>query len=58
VFLSYSEYDPWAEVEIVQELGGVYMVGNNTMLRGEVVAEVDPAAFEPYAWLKWDFWPL
>jgi hypothetical protein len=45
-------------VEIVQELGGVYMVGNNTMLRGEVVAEVDPAAFEPYAWLKWDFWPL
>ncbi len=58
VFLSHSEYDPWAEVEIVQVLGGVYMVGSNTMLKGEVVAEVDPIAFEPYAWLKWDFWPL
>jgi hypothetical protein len=31
--------------------------GQNTMLRGEVVAEVDPAAFEPYAGLKWDAWP-
>jgi acetoacetate decarboxylase len=58
VFLSHSEYDPWAEVEIGQVLGAVYMVGNNTMLKGEVVAEVDPIAFAPYAWLKWDFWPL
>ena len=58
VFLSHSEHDPWAEVEIVQVLGGVYTVGNNTMLRGEVVAEVDPIAFEPYAGVKWDFWPL
>ena len=58
VFLSHSEHDPWAEVEIVRVLGGLYAVGNNTMLRGEVVAEVDPIAFEPYAGLKWDFWPL
>jgi acetoacetate decarboxylase len=58
VFLSHSEYDPWAEVEIVRVLGAVYTVGNNTMLRGEVVAEVDPIAFEPYANLKWDYWPL
>ncbi len=58
VFLSHSELDPWAEVEVVQVLGGVYMLGNNTMLRGEVVAEADPITFEPYAWLKWDFWPL
>jgi hypothetical protein len=28
------------------------------MLRGEVVAEVDPVSFEPYAYLKWDYWPL
>jgi acetoacetate decarboxylase len=58
VFLSHSDYDPWAEVEIVQVLGAVYTVGNNTMLRGEAVAEVDPIAFEPYAYLKWDPWPL
>ncbi len=58
VFLVYSEHDPWAEVEIVQVLGGVYTVGNNTMLGGEVVAEVDPIGFVPYAWLKWDLWPL
>lgn len=58
VFLSHSKHDPWAEVEIVRVLGGVYAVGNNTVLRGEVIAEADPIAFEPYAWLKWDFWPL
>jgi acetoacetate decarboxylase len=58
VFLSHSDHDPWAEVEIVRVLGGAYGVGNNTMLRGEVVAEVDPIAFELYAWLKWDSWPL
>jgi acetoacetate decarboxylase len=58
VFLSHSEHDPWAEVEIVRVLGAVYTVGNNTMLRGEVVAEVDPIAFEPYAYLKWDYWPV
>ena len=58
VFLSHSEHDPWAEVEIVRLLGAVYTVGNNTMLRGEVVAEVDPVSFEPYAYLKWDSWPL
>jgi acetoacetate decarboxylase len=56
VFLTHSEHDPWAEVEVVRMLGGLYAVGNNTMLRGEVVAEVDPAAFEPYAGLKWDAW--
>jgi hypothetical protein len=25
------------------------------MLKGQVVAEVDPIAFAPYAFLKWDF---
>jgi len=58
VLLAHSEHDPWAEVEIVRMLGAVYTVGHNTMLRGEVVAEVDPVAFEPYAFLKWDWWPL
>jgi len=58
VKLSPSDYDPWAEVEVVKMLGAVYTVGNNTMLRGSVVAEADPAAFAPYATLKWDWWPV
>ncbi len=57
VKLSPSKYDPWAEVEVVKMLGAVFTVGNNTMLRGSVVAEVDPAAFAPYATLKRDRWP-
>jgi acetoacetate decarboxylase len=57
VKLSPSDYDPWAEVEVVKMLGALYTVGNNTMLRGSVVAEVAPAAFVPYATLKWDWWP-
>lgn len=57
VFLWHSDHDPWAEVEVVRMLGGLHAVGSNTMLRGEVVAEVDPVAFEPYAGLKWDSWP-
>ena len=58
VKLSPSDYDPWAEVEVVKMLGAVYTVGNNTMLRGNVVAEVDPVAFAPYSTLKWDWWPV
>lgn len=52
--LTYSEYDPWAEVEIVKILGAAYTVGNNTMRKGKVVAEVKPTTFAPYAFLKWD----
>jgi acetoacetate decarboxylase len=53
-----SAYDPWAEVEVVKMLGALYTVGNNTMHRGNVVAEADPAAFAPYSLLKWDWWPV
>ncbi len=55
VVLRPSDYDPWSEVEIVRMLGAVYTVGNNSMLGGSVVAEVDPVAFAPYAFLKWDW---
>lgn len=48
------ETDPWHEVEVLQVLGSVYTVGHNTMLDGEVVAEVDATRFMPYAWAKWD----
>jgi len=58
VVLSPSDYDPWTEVEIVKMLGAVYTVGNNTMLKGDVVAEVEPMAFAPYSLLKWDWWPV
>jgi len=54
IALKPSDYDPWAEVEVVKLLGAVYAKGNNAMRKGEVVAEVDPATFAPYAFLKWD----
>lgn len=49
-----SDYDPWGEVEVVRMLGAIYTVGNNSMLGGEVVDDVDPTAFAPYSFLKWD----
>ncbi len=49
-----SDHDPWAEIEIVRVLGAIYTVGNNTMLPGSVVAEVDQMAFAPYAFMKLD----
>jgi acetoacetate decarboxylase len=55
VILRPADRDPWSEVEVVRLLGAVNTVGNNSMLKGQVVAEVDPIAFAPYAFLKWDF---
>ena len=49
-----SEHDPWVDVEIVRVYGAMYTVGNNTMLPGEVVAEVDQMEFAPYAFMKLD----
>lgn len=54
IVLQPSDYDPWAEVEIVRVLGAVYIVGDNSMKSGAVVAEMDPMEFAPYAFLKWD----
>lgn len=55
ILLRASDFDPWAEVEVVRVLGALYTVGNNAMRKGRVVAEADPLAFMPYAFLKWDF---
>ncbi|MFX1446449.1 MAG: acetoacetate decarboxylase family protein [Promethearchaeota archaeon] len=52
--LSSTESDPWGEVEIARVLGGVYMKSNNSMKKGEVLAELEPEEFAPYAFLKWD----
>ncbi|HUN55649.1 MAG TPA: acetoacetate decarboxylase family protein [Smithella sp.] len=49
-----SAYDPWQDVEVVKMLGAVYTEGDNTMLGGKAVAEVDTMQFAPYAFLKWD----
>lgn len=54
ITLRSSNSDPWSEVEIVRILGAVYLKGNNSMLRGSVVAEMEPKKFEPYSFLKWD----
>jgi len=54
IILRHSDYDPWAEVEVVKPLGAIYTVGDNTMLAGKTVAEVNPMQFAPYAFLKWD----
>jgi len=50
-----SECDPWHEVEVVNPIGAVRIVGDNTMLKGQVLAEVDPMEFAPYAFTKWDW---
>ena len=52
--LQSSEHDPWDDVNIVRVLGAVYSIGNNTMLPGKVVAEVDQNEFVPYAFMKLD----
>jgi len=55
VTLSPSNYDPWNEVEVVNPIGAVRIIGDNTMLPGQVLAEVDPIVFAPYAYNKWDY---
>lgn len=54
IILRPSDYDPWAEVEVVKMLGALYIKGDNSMLRGKAVAEVGSIEFAPYAFLKWD----
>jgi acetoacetate decarboxylase len=49
-----SKFDPWGEVEVVKMLGASYTVGDQSMLKGEVLAEVESEAFKPYSYLKWD----
>jgi acetoacetate decarboxylase len=54
ITLTHSDYDPWAEVEVVKMLGAVYTVGDNSMLSADAVVNVDPVAFLPYAFLRND----
>jgi acetoacetate decarboxylase len=54
VILQFSDYDPWSEVVIVKVLGTIYTIGDNSMLGGKTVDELNPGEFIPYAFLKWD----
>jgi len=52
--LQSTQSDPWGELEIVRILGATYTIGDNSMKKGSVVAEADPAEFAPYAFMKVD----
>jgi acetoacetate decarboxylase len=54
VRLPVCDEDPWHEVEVVRVLASAFFVSNTTMLHGVVAAEVEPKAFMPHAWTKWD----
>jgi len=54
LFFNASPHDPWSDIEIVKVLGATFSMGDNSMLPGEVVAEVDPVEFAPYALMKMD----
>jgi acetoacetate decarboxylase len=53
--LTRSDCDPWYEVEVVNLVGALRIVGDNTMLPGQVLTEVDPLEYLPYAFAKWDY---
>ncbi|MHB8877954.1 MAG: acetoacetate decarboxylase family protein [Myxococcaceae bacterium] len=50
-----SPRDPWAEVEVTEVLAGFYLVSDNTMRPGEVIARVDGDAYLPYHFKCIDF---
>lgn len=50
-----SAADPWSELEPVKALLGFYLVSDNTMLPGKVIAEVDPETYLPYYFKMTDF---
>jgi acetoacetate decarboxylase len=53
--LKSSVHDPWAEVEIIRILGGIYSKGTNTMVKGNVLAEVEEEDFMPYTFMNRDW---
>jgi acetoacetate decarboxylase len=56
VNLNSTVHDPWGEIKIVKVLGALYLKTDNTMLPGEIVAEVDSDEFLPYSYIKWDWY--
>lgn len=50
-----SPRDPWSEVEVVSPLAGFYLLSDNTMRPGAVVARVDGDAYLPHYFKMIDF---
>lgn len=50
-----SPRDPWSEIEVTNVILGFYLVSDNTMRPGEVVAEVKGDAYLPYYFKMTDF---
>lgn len=53
--LNESKYDPWAEIEVVKLIMPFYMISDNTMQPGKVLAEVDGDEYLPYYFKMTDF---
>ncbi|WP_334074161.1 MULTISPECIES: acetoacetate decarboxylase family protein [Paenibacillus] len=51
-----SPHDPWAELEVVNLLGGVYTVSDTVLLKGTMLEQLKPDEFLPYSYLRWDWW--
>jgi acetoacetate decarboxylase len=50
-----SDADPWAELEDPKVVMAFYLISDNTMLPGKVLAEVDADAYLPYYFKITDF---
>jgi len=51
-----SPYDsPWGRLPVVELLGGMRTLADNTMLPGNVLCEVDEEEFLPYSFLKYEW---
>jgi acetoacetate decarboxylase len=50
-----SDYDPWADIVLEKVLMAFYLVSDNTMMPGKVLAEVDSATYLPYSFKALDF---
>jgi len=50
-----SVTDPWHEIAVARMVGAVYMTGSTSLRNGTVLAKVDPQAYAPYAYLRWDW---
>jgi acetoacetate decarboxylase len=53
--LAWSDADPWAELEDPEVSLAFYLVSDNTMQPGSVLAEVDPDAYLPHYFRMTDF---
>jgi acetoacetate decarboxylase len=53
--LDRSNCDPWYEVEVINPIGALRIVGDNTMHSGQVLAEISKMEYAPYAFIKWDW---